>query len=124
MLIKVILHEWALKLINNTVYQEIFMSLYSYEFHKFCSVAKLNFAKVLPCHPFYVAHVDHLHAKLLKSPFSRKFSDTKISQYSVYFLMEPHSVNKMGMDQLFMTPEIGRYVLHMLQLLSSAVSHL
>ena len=83
-----------------------------------------NFAKVLPCHTFYVAHVDHLHAKLLKSPFSRKFSDTKISQYSVYFLMEPHSVNKMGMDQLFMTPEIGRYVLHMLQLLSSAISHL
>ena len=42
-----------------TVYWEIFVSLY---FHKFCSVVKLNFAKVLPCHTFYVAHMDHYFA--------------------------------------------------------------
>ena len=31
------------------------MVLYFHEFYEFCSVAKLNFAKVLPCHTFYVA---------------------------------------------------------------------
>ena len=31
---------------------------------------------------------------------------------------------KMGMGQQFMAPEIGGYVLHMLQLLNSAISHL
>ena len=32
-----------------------FVSLYFHEFREFCSVAK-----VLPCHTFYVAHMDHL----------------------------------------------------------------
>ena len=38
-------------------------------------------------------------------------------------MIKPHPVDRMGMDQLFMAPEIGRwYVYHMLQLLSSAIS--
>ena len=35
-----------------------FASLYFHEFCEFCSVAKLNFAKVLPC--LLSCHVDHL----------------------------------------------------------------
>ena len=35
-----------------TVYWEIFASLYFHKFRKFCSVAKLNFEKMLPATPF------------------------------------------------------------------------
>ena len=55
-----ILVQLAILCISNTICQEISMLLYFYKFRKFYSVAKLNFSKVLPCHTFYVAHVDHL----------------------------------------------------------------
>ena len=38
-------------------------------------------------------------------------------------MMKPHPVDRMGIDQLFMAPDIGKYVHHMLQLLSSAVKN-
>ena len=62
------------------------MLLYFHKFLKFCSVVKLNFAKVLPCHTFYDGHVDHLKnflTILLKSNILQKFSDIKISWYTV-----------------------------------------
>ena len=49
--------------LDYTVYREIFVSLYFHEFREFCSVVKFNFAKILPCHTFYVANVDHLQTK-------------------------------------------------------------
>ena len=42
----------------------------------------------------------------------------------IHLMIKLHPVDRMGTDQLFIAPEIGRYVLHMLQLLSSAISHL
>ena len=79
---------------KTTVYREIFVSLYFHEIREFCSVAKLNFVKVSPYHTFYAPHMDHsqkyFFAKLLKSPFSRKFTDTKISRYTVFkFILSP-----------------------------------
>ena len=58
-----------------------FRSIYYHKFCKFCSVAKLNFAKVLPL-PHLLCCPCGLFAKLLKLPFSWKFSDAKISQYT------------------------------------------
>ena len=43
---------------------------------------------------------------------------------NIYLMIKPHPVDRMGTDQLLMAPEIVRYVHHMLQLLSSAISHL
>ena len=50
---------------------------------------KLNFAKVLPCYTFYVAHVDHyenfFHEIIeITINFLQKFSDAKISWYTVW----------------------------------------
>ena len=42
-----------------TVYREIFVLLNFHKFCEFCSVTKLHFTKVSPCHTFYIAHVDH-----------------------------------------------------------------
>ena len=56
--------------------------------HRFIFTNFVHF--VLPCHTFYVAHVDHLwnyFVKLLKLPFLRKFSDVKISWYAVLVLL-------------------------------------
>ena len=47
-------------ILHSTIYREIFTLLNFHKFRESCSVAKLNFAKVLPCHTFYIAHVDHL----------------------------------------------------------------
>ena len=72
--------------LHDTVYWEIFAWLY---FHEFCSVAKLNFAKYCHATPFMLPHgsfVKIYFVKLLKLPFLRKFSDMKISQYTVVTL--------------------------------------
>ena len=53
-----------LKVTQYTVYWKIFASLYFHKFYKFCLVAK-KFMKVLPCHTFYVAHVDHSREYIL-----------------------------------------------------------
>ena len=42
-----------------------------------------NFAKLLPCHTFYIAHVDHSQKYFLRIFISRKLSDTKISRYTI-----------------------------------------
>ena len=66
---------------GSTVYQEIFASLYFHEFHDFCLVTKLNFAKVSPCHIFYVA--TWIIRKIIEVTIFAKIYQRKISRYTV-----------------------------------------
>ena len=62
--------------IENTVYREIFVSLNFHEFHEFCSVTNLNFAKYCHAALFMLPHGSFakiFFMKLLKLPFSQKF---------------------------------------------------
>ena len=78
------------------------MSLYFHKFHEFCSVAKLNFAKVSPSHTFYAApcgsFMKIFFTKLLKLPFLQKFSDVKISRYTVGCGNEATIANRRALD--------------------------
>ena len=71
-----------------TIYREIFTLLYFHKFWKFCSVAKLNFAKVSPCHTFYVAHMVHSQKYFLQNYYWNHHFRENFPVYSIqHFLI-------------------------------------
>ena len=57
-------------------------------FESFCSVAKLNFAKVSPCHTFYVAHMVHSWKYFLQNNYWNHHFRENFPVYSIqHFLI-------------------------------------
>ena len=76
----ILIVSWCTIIVSSIMYTGKFLR--HLIFCEFYSVMKLNFMKLLPCHTFYIAHVDHS-----RKYFSRKLSDAKISRYTVFQCM-------------------------------------
>ena len=64
---------------KNTIVIPVFALLYFHEFRKICSVVKLNFMKMSPCHTFYVAHVDHPQKYFLQNYWNCHFCENLVT---------------------------------------------
>ena len=87
-------------IMSNIVYREIFTSLLFSQISQI--VLKLNFVKISPCYTFYNcpcrSFSKKFFAKLLKSPSSEKFSNTKISRYTVVIIICQYYVSILCAD--------------------------
>ena len=76
--------EWLLPYTGKFSYHFIYIHKF-HELHKFCSVVKLIYAKMLPCHTFYVAHMDHSWKYFLRNNWNCHFCEILMTQiFPVY----------------------------------------